>query len=355
MGGGIAGFGNSPSSRAIKVSIVGNASPRWRGVSAAEADRSNQQLSIQRAEVTKAQVVAELRRRFGAGIEIQFDVSNASGVSGGAVQVGSYGEGSRRTLEEAGGNRNNNADYSRRVEVAIEMVTAKGQLVQQSLPPAVISAETRFWYVSIKEIHVAAIAGAVGEVVLILRNSLSGKKMLARAKLYGGGINSTLTSGKKAAQWRGVGADLASMFLTKYPEASFSVNQEIGFRHFDRVLIRLEKVEAKLGYGATLIYMTMLGFGPGAELIPLLRKHGWGLPKLEGWVVAGRLFLEGSDPGDYWEEDGQIQSSMTWTDKSWNEVLVLNFDTGSAVLLSGDRVRLTEYIATWSRRLLPGS
>ena len=351
MGSGQAGFGNSPSWRAIKVTIVGSASPRWRGVSADEADRRNYQLSNQRAEATKQQTVAILRKHFGPTIPIQFDVSNAPGDPGRELQVGSYGVGSSQTLQDARGNRNDNSDFSRRVEVSVEMVTTKGTVVEQSLPPLQISASTAAsWYVSIKEIHVAALAVVRGEVTLIFRNGLSGKKMLAKATITGGGLNSTLISGKKGVQWKAVGADLATMFLTKYPETSFYVNREIGFGEFENVLVRLEKVEGKLGYGATVIYMTMLGFGEGTENISLFRKTGWGLPKLEGWVASGRLHLQGTEPGDYWEED-QVQQTMAYNQRRQEEELILTFATGSAVLLPADRIRLTEYMDTWARRM----
>jgi hypothetical protein len=355
MGGKTAGFGNSPRYSTIKVTIVGHASPRWRGVANDEADRRNQQLSIQRAEATKQAVTQELRKHFGANVDIKFDVTSAPGNATGNIEVGSYGVGSTQTRIEAGGNRKDNSEYARRVEVAVEMITSTGTLIHQSLPPQKHSAYTRFWYIAIKEIHVAAVAGAFGEATFILRNSLSNKKMLARATLIGGGINTSLTSGKKGAQWTTAGADIASMYLTKYPEASFSVDREVGFNDFDGTLIRVEKIEGKLIYGAKAIYMTMLGFGDGAETIPLLHKRGWGLPKLEGWVAAGKLKLIGTAPGDYWEEDGQVQSTMVFTDRTHNEVLVLNFETATASLSMSSRTRVADYIGTWSRRMIGGS
>ena len=347
--GGKPGFGNTPSYKTIKVSIVGNASPRWRGVSAAEADKRNWTLSMQRADAVKAVVAAELRSRLGAGVDIQFDVSNGNDASPHQMQIGAYGVGSSQTLREAGGNRNDNTDYSRRVEVNVELITSTGHSVGRSLSPQRYPAQTKFWYASIKEIHVAAAAVVVGEVTLILRNSLSGKKMLAKAQLWGGGINTSLVS--KHGQWKTAASDVAQTLLTKYPEASFSMNREIGFGDFDGKLIRLEKVEGKLIYGAAVIYMTIVGSGKGAETIMLLRKRGWGLPKLEGWVASGALHLLGDEPGDYWEEDGGEESEMVFTDKSQREVLVLNFDTGSARLTSAAQSSVSSYIATWSRRM----
>lgn len=268
------------------------------------------------------------------------------------MQVGSYGVGSAQTLAEAHGNRKDNSDYARRVEVDVEMVTSTGHEVGRSLPANRYSALTQFWYVAIKEIHVIAGGGAVGEVTLILRNSLSGKKMLAKATLGGGGLNTALLFGKRGAQWKAVGADVASMLLTKYPEASFYVSREIGFSDFEGTLIRLEKIDVKLGYGVTVIGMTMLGFGAGAEAISLLRKRGLGLPKLEGWVTFGTLHLQGVEPGDYWEDAGSEVTEMHYVDKSHNETLVINFETGSARLSGAAQSSVIDYIATWSRRML---
>jgi hypothetical protein len=305
---------------------------------------------VQLAEATKIPLTADLRKGLGANIPIEFDVTLAPNVQGGSVQVGSYGVGSSRTLMEAGGNRADNTEHERRVEVSVEMVTSSGQLVQQSLRPMRNPALTKFWYASIKEIHVAAIGGAFGNIILILRNSVSDKKMLVGANLIGGGINSALVSGKKGAQWTTAGGEIASQLLSHYPETSFSVNREIGFSDFNGVLIRVEKVQGRLIFGAQVIYMTMLGFGDGAENISLYRKFGWGLPKLESWVASGRLHPLSSVPADYWEED-QEKSDMVFTDRKNSDTLILTFATGSAALLASERNRLSEFIATWSRRM----
>ena len=59
---GEAGFGNTPRSFALRVRIIGYASPRWRGAkSATEADRLNFKLSSKRAEAVRAIVEKELQ------------------------------------------------------------------------------------------------------------------------------------------------------------------------------------------------------------------------------------------------------------------------------------------------------
>src|SRR5688572_1087375 len=90
-----AGFGNTPRSFALKVRIIGYASPRWRGAkTAAEADRLNFQLSSRRADAVHALVEKELRARLGNNIKIDYAVSQAEPTTPQGIEVGSYGVGS---------------------------------------------------------------------------------------------------------------------------------------------------------------------------------------------------------------------------------------------------------------------
>src|SRR5215831_13359049 len=89
------GFGNEPQSRAVRVTVVGHASARWRGAKdKADADRLNLALSNQRANNVRV-VVEQILKREIPNVTIASGSSPAPGQPPSGVQVGWYGVGSR--------------------------------------------------------------------------------------------------------------------------------------------------------------------------------------------------------------------------------------------------------------------
>jgi len=124
-----------------------------------------------------------------------------------------------------------------------------------------------------------------------------------------------------------------------------------GFDNFDGQFIRIGKALASLGIKAVYSYASFPFISHDPKLLVFQKKITIGWIDLEGWVVSGKLNLRGPNPGDWWEYDrsGQVQSSY---DKSWQEILVLTYPTGSAELLPTEKSRLTDFVATWVRRYL---
>ena len=174
------GFGKTPRSFALRVRIIGYASPRWKSAKDnAEADRLNYDLSSKRAQTVQWSVERELRARLGNNIKIEYAVSQEQPQDPKYIEVGSYGVGSHRP--GAGGQ--DNAEIDRKVEVSTEKITTTYVTGGVSLPPARLPGETDSWALGVTKLRMLSVGAAVGSVELILRNRLTNKQMAATADL----------------------------------------------------------------------------------------------------------------------------------------------------------------------------
>lgn len=351
------GFGNTPRSFALRVRIVGYASPRWRGAkSATAADRLNFQLSSKRAAAVHALVEKELRARLGPNIKISYAVSQMEPKTPEGVEIGSYGVGSVDALAAGGGNRKDNLEIHRKVEVMIEKITTTYTTGGVSLPPQRVPGMTDSWALGVTKLRMLAVGPALGSIEVVLRNRLTGKQMFATADLYGGGIGAGVAKAGSTLKRRFANAvknnlmQAASDFIGR-GEVFFTTKDKIGFDGFDGQFIRIGKVLASLGVKVVYSYATfpLMSHRPG--MLVFQKKIGFGLPDLEGWVATGKLHLRGPNPGDWWEYDRTAQVHSSY-DQSWQETLMLTYPTGKWELPPTDKTRLKDFVATWVRRFL---
>jgi hypothetical protein len=352
------GFGSDPQSRRVRVVVGGQASPRWKGVaSSSDADRLNERLSIQRSD-TARNIVEQVLRRQLPGIIIEPAVSRPAGDSGGGeVELGAYGVGSRDSLVRVGGNRLSNEEVDRSVTISIDLVTTHYGQAGRSLPPGRVPAKTQFWYVKVTHLRVDAIGAAFGEIEFVLRNPLSDKTMTARAELdIGGGVNVGLKplDAKQLIQ-RTVTNHLGQSFkdFVGRDEVSISVDREIGFDDFQDEWIRVGSAAASLGLGAEYTYITFpfLG-GTAADVNPIRKKIGPSFPKLQGWVVSGRIQLIGKNPGDWFEIDSSDMVPTAYDSVS-DGSLIVTFPTGRSDLPPGSpgRVHIEDFVRAWTEKM----
>lgn len=332
------GFGNQPQSFSLLVTITGHSSPRWKGASdTAEADRRNQVLSNQRALTTKTAVEQLLRSRLGQNINIEFNLSYANDRVPKHVGIGSYGVGSRQSLEQAKGNRNSDEEKYRKVEVAIEFITTKYHTVGKSVPLNTVPAYTKFWYVTIKSLLISGlvIPGPVwGFIDVAIKNSLSGKEAIYTAPLWGGGDPMPSDTPDK-----NVGRK----------EASIVTDEPLGLDDFNGTFIRLERLDAQVIFGFNRLYM---GF-------PLLGKHTWNFMEQKwgfgfpgGFIVSGYLQMKGKNPGDWWKPDETYtESYVTQIHGRKAEAIEITFPTESAELTAKGREKLVKFVEKWRERL----
>ncbi len=132
-------------SRAVRITVIGHASARWRGAKGqAAANRLNDALSLQRAENVRGLVEQILRQEL-PGVPILPGTSGAPGQQPSGLQVGSYGVGSRQPVVPSQNPRENDP-RNRSVQVLIELVTTKDGVTGASRAPRRISALSDSWY-----------------------------------------------------------------------------------------------------------------------------------------------------------------------------------------------------------------
>jgi len=352
-----AGFGNTPKSFGLRVRIIGYASPRWRGAkNATEADRLNFALSTKRANTVHALVEKELRAQLGNNIKIEYAVSEMEPRNPQGIEIGSYGVGSADALAVARGNRKDNSEINRRVEVMIEKITTTYTTGGVSLPPQRVPGLTDSWALGVTKLRMLAAGAALGSIEIVLRNRFTNKQMFATADLYGGGLGGGTAKAGSNLQKQVANATKNNLmqavddFIGR-GEVFFTTKTEMGFANFDGQFIRIGKATASLGIKAVYAYAVFPFIDYHPESLVFQKKMSVGLPDLEGWVATGKLRLRGPNPGDWSEYDrvDQVQGSY---DTHWMETLVLTFPTGKWELLPADKSRLTDFVATWTRRYL---
>jgi|GEM_PF-3809328 len=355
---GRAGFGNAPQSFGLRVRIIGYATPLWKGArSAAEADRLNFELSAKRAQAVHAIVEKELRAKLGDHVKIDYAVSQLEPRSPQGVEIGSYGVGSSDALNAAHGDRTDNSEMHRKVEVMIEKITTTYTAGGVSLPPQRVPGRTNSWTLRVTKLRMLAVGPALGSIEIILRNRLTNKQMFATANLYGGGLGYSAVKAGSNLQKQIVEAaknnlrQVVADFIGR-GEVPFTTEREMGFEDFDDQFIRAGKLLFSFGLKGVYSYVTFTPFiKHRPERLTIQSKLSLGWPDSEGWVVSGKLHLRGPNPGNWTEYDrtGWVHSSY---DKSWQETLMLTFKTGRWDIGPTDATRLTEFVDTWARRFI---
>lgn len=357
MGGG-AGFGNQPKSYSLRVTIIGHASPRWKDAkNDKEADRKNEALANMRSQTIRDAVERLLRKQLGDNVRIAFDQSYAEGDRP-DIAVGGYGVGSREALERVDGDRHSNQEQDRKVDIKLDLITTNYYSGGVSLPSERISAVTRFWYVKVTRLRMTAVGVAFGEIEMVLRNSISGKTMMASATLYlGGGLAVNVgkatpisqsdprkiiatAAAKRAAQ------AAADAFGRK--EVSFYTEHPMGFSEFNDQWVRVGKGKAAIIVGGSFVYLTFPFLGEGAATLKI--EGGFTLAfglAIEAYLSSGKLRLLGLHPGDYFESDRSADVSSSVDHRS-DQTLTLTFPTQSQRLPDLETSKLEKFISGWT-------
>jgi hypothetical protein len=347
------GFGNTPRSFALRVRIVGYASPRWRSAKdPREADRLNYDLSKKRAQEVEGVVEIQLRAKLGKNIQIDYAVEEDNPQNPKFIEIGSHGSGSNRG--PAGSP--DNAEIDRKVVVAIDKITTTYTSGGVSHPTVQLPGQTDSWSLGVTKVRMGAVGLAIGSVELVLRNRRTNKQMAARADLYGGGLGATASKGGSLAERKIVEQGIrrlsqaADDFIGR-GEVYFMTSSEMGFSAFDNQFIRLGKVTGALIIKGVVAYATFPGISHHPDPLVFQSKTTIGFIDLEGWVASGKLHLIGPNPGDNTDldQDGQVPGSY---DNHREDRLTLTFPTGKWDLSTLDRQRLTQFVGMWAGRFL---
>ena len=273
-------------SRKLRLTIVGHASPRWRGAASnTEADRLNEKLANQRADAVRAKVEQLLRQRLGQERADQTTSPWPPARRSPGSHFRPAGRGSREALQEEHKKRRSDDEYDRRVDVNIELATTEDVRGGRSLPSK--QATSRHWSVSINEFKLLRALGAAGGIQPAIRNRQTGKEVLATAKLYGGA-------------W--------------FKMNPFSTKEETGTRRHGSIRIPISpyrisrgtevditRVDAKVGLGVTFLYLTFPSIAPYKGLT-MYHHFSFGLPS-GSFHVWGNLHLWGDTSDEVDQKD----------------------------------------------------
>ena len=315
--------------RKLRVTIVGHASPRWRGAANdADADKRNEKLANQRAEATFAIVATQLRACLGQDVTIEKNVTVVPGMEQPDLVLNASGEGSRDALQDKHKPRSSDDDYDRRVEVTIDLLRTLDVATGRSLPSE--EAKTRLWSVTINRLRVVRAFLGVGGIEICIRNRKTGKEVLATAKLYG------------AARPK------LNPFSTEEPTGRkrvwFKTDYDMAISEFEGESISVERVDLRIGVGGS---MLSLGF-PGVDRYGgavMDREFSVGMPS--GFYLRGHLHLWGNT--EDWIDKKEVEHSTR--DQRSEEGLIIIFPTEDYKVPPTDTIRLEDFVTTWCRRL----
>jgi hypothetical protein len=324
--------------RKLRVTIVGHASPRWRGAANdADADQRNERLARQRADQVFLIVERLLRNRLGQDVVIEKNVTIAAGNDQPDLVLTARGDGSREAREDEHKPRSSDDDYDRRVEVGIDLAVPREVKVGRSLPSE--QAKTKEWSVTINRLRVVRAFAAGGGIEVVIRNRKTGKEVVATAKLYG-------TGGPRLNPF-------ATEEETGTKRVWFNTTNEVAISEFEGTRIFVERWDVIVGIGERFLNVSfpeLSRYGPRTTAT-MWHHFGVGI-KPNGFLLWGRLHIW-NDTDDWVDQEETVVDSTLKRRSS--EGLLIVFPTASSQVPSADLLRLDEFVTTWCRRLTASS
>ncbi len=318
---------------AVRVSVVGHASPRWRGASsAAQAARLNQALSEVRATNVRNAVEQIIKRE----------------LPGLPIQVPAKGVGSSQLFPTAS---ENNAAVDRSVVLMVDLVTTDQSYTTKPKPPRRVYTPSKVW--TFRVVSMARMAG-IGyvqiHVRISLQNPFSGKTAKFSGWLFGGGPAVSVKDSFKISKSKPSIDPIGK-------EVVFSVKEAMDFEDWSHggpgqaqstgLMARMGKLEVKFGLKTMMAYMVFPELDTHPDMLIFdSTSIGLGWIGADGYVVAGKLHMEGN-PGDYLELPSPADLVPITREHSNNEGILLSFPTGKAGLndlTEADRKRLKEFV-----------
>jgi hypothetical protein len=271
------------------------------------------------------------------------------------IEVPAKGVGSRELFPTAG---EDNAAVDRCVVLMVDLTSTLPVLKSMPRSPRLVYAPSTFWV--LKVVSMAGQSGVGARAVFlrfILRNPFSGREITFSGWLAGGAL-----SGPKASNLFQFDKPDPRQLLGKQvgDQVTFMTPEPMDFDDWirDGQSVRLFHTQVKTGVtksNATFLQFVSVDTDPGSlvfELKPLGLSVGW--PDIDLSVVAGKLPLEGNNPGDYVLTP--TPDDVVWTQKvhHYNDGLLLSFPTGKSDLhdlTKGQRKQLTDFVTNKVRNI----
>lgn len=266
----------------VKCTIVGHASPRWRGTgSDAQRVQLNEKLGQERADAFLKQFESDLSRALGnynlnfiKNVEYQDDLQPDQ-----SAVIGSISVGQREAFTQSGNNRTNDDAQFRRVDVVVKIARSN----QDTMPTKVINHYNRptrdeFWYASV---------GVTGSIDAGLGFNILRVKIRNTKGDEASGTVNTVSAG--------VGLKYSFSPYSWTDEASFHVPGGASFEDYNGRPVRFSNLSFVVGIGYARSYLTFYGMGQDAASLHI---GGWqtGLSVSADLSIAGILILDTVPP-----------------------------------------------------------
>jgi hypothetical protein len=320
---------------AVRVDIVGHASPRWRSAkNVAQAERLNQQLSEARAKTVRNAVEAILKAELPTL----------------PIVVPSKGVGSQQRFPTAS---EDNAAIDRSVVVTVDLATTMTTYKTVPRRTRRIYVPSKVWVLRVIEMVRGAGVGYVQIFLRVaLRNPYSGKEMKLSGYVRGG---QSAMSFKDSFKFdRNLPSD-----QTIGREVAFQTSEALDFDTFlnssQTIGVRLGKLELAVGLKTKLVYLAFTDLETSPKMLPFdIKPFGVGFLKADAFLTFGRLKREGENPGDYLELPSVPGLVETPTNRHVSDGLLLTFPTGKSGLSDLtplDRKRLKDFVTNKARAI----
>jgi hypothetical protein len=318
----------------VDCMITAHASPRWKGATS-ERQRvaNNEHLAAQRAEAVKHAITRQLGAKLvDFSLDFRFDQSmvDDDSVPSNTVLIGAVGRGQTDSIVAAKGDRSNDDERFRRVDVDLRIA----RRIDEDIPTDVVHrydqpTKSRFWYVSASAgvgLHVGA---GVNVVFIELRNLYQKATGVAYAAGVGVGLSgigeliSTMT--KKQLLRAAVSASFGY-------EASFHTDREVGWGDFHGCRVRYTSAAIQIVAGWEWSYLSFSNMGSGAVSIPVGGGSIAADASLGASTGVGLLYL--FDVPDDWVVQRYTATEWHTRTSRWltNHSFTIRFPTGSADL-----------------------
>lgn len=285
----------------VECDISAHASPRWRSAKTDQVRiQKNEKLARSRGQAVKSLFQQQLKTKLSKyKIDFKFDqeITDKDSLTSDTVVIGDISKGQRDSLVASGGNKSNDDQLYRRVDVEVRIKRTMYEII----PTTVVykyqqPTKTEFWYASVAFAAGLHLVAGVNFLIVELRNMWN-QKATGIAYAAGVGVGES-----------GIGLAIAEMTKDKIlriaasasfsDETAFTTDKKYGFDDFHVRRIRYTAATAQAGITFEASYLSFSNMGDGAQSIPV---GGVGIGPDAGLSLStgvGLLFLT-SVPDDW--------------------------------------------------------
>ena len=310
------GYEESAHAPSYRVRVIAHASPRWRGATDAKnADQLNLELSKKRADEVGREVETLLAKLLPTGSSVS--VQTSADLQEDTVGVEEEAHGSQDTLQEAQGNRADNAQKRRRVDVYVssnQVVTGSGGASRPLLRRPTAS---KFWHVSVDLTEGGSVGAAGYLLAMTLTNDNTGEMMQGKVWSAGGGPKASIGASYSLSDSTG--------FMTAEP---------MDFEDFEGELVTYESAGISFFLGYSWSYLTFRGLHTAPKDINVGGSSA-GTVGVGGSVTSGAFHFDMAPAypptSEPIEHTGQTEVPYMRTERGEDKYQVL-FSTGGNTL-----------------------